>query len=48
MEGKHLSEFTAINKDLDISNKLGQALWDFYMYQIHKLKKVHADKLLSF
>ena len=22
---------------------MGQALWDFYMYQIHKLKKVHAD-----
>ncbi len=22
---------------------LGQALWDFYLFQIHKLKKVHAD-----
>jgi predicted unusual protein kinase regulating ubiquinone biosynthesis (AarF/ABC1/UbiB family) len=22
---------------------VGQALWDFYMYQIHILKKVHAD-----
>lgn len=43
MTGKHLSEFTAINKDGDLGNKLGQALWDFYMYQIHVLKKVHAD-----
>jgi predicted unusual protein kinase regulating ubiquinone biosynthesis (AarF/ABC1/UbiB family) len=43
MEGEHLSEFTAHNTDSNISNILGQALWDFYMYQIHELKKVHAD-----
>ncbi|RXP61924.1 AarF/ABC1/UbiB kinase family protein [Lutibacter sp. HS1-25] len=43
MQGEHLSEFTAHNKDQEKSNKLGQALWDFYMYQIHQLKKVHAD-----
>ncbi|REE25048.1 ABC1 family protein [Winogradskyella pacifica] len=43
MSGEHLSEFTAHNTDQDKSNKLGQALWDFYMYQIHKLRKVHAD-----
>jgi predicted unusual protein kinase regulating ubiquinone biosynthesis (AarF/ABC1/UbiB family) len=43
MEGEHLSEFTAHNTDQDKANKLGQALWDFYMYQIHNLKKVHAD-----
>jgi len=43
MRGEHLSEFTAYNTNLEKSNKLGQALWDFYMYQIHKLKKVHAD-----
>ena len=43
MEGEHLSEFTAYNTDQEKSNSLGQALWDFYMYQIHKLKKVHAD-----
>ena len=43
MNGKHLSEFTANNTDLNKSNKLGQALWDFYMFQIHNLKKVHAD-----
>ena len=43
MTGIHLSEFTNINKNTTIANKLGQALWDFYMYQIHVLKKVHAD-----
>ncbi|NQV78570.1 MAG: AarF/ABC1/UbiB kinase family protein, partial [Lutibacter sp.] len=43
MEGEHLSEFTAYNTNQETANKLGQALWDFYMFQIHKLKKVHAD-----
>lgn len=43
MTGIHLSEFTAINTDAAVGNKLGQALWDFYMYQIHVLRKVHAD-----
>lgn len=43
MNGKHFSEFTKqsnIQKDM---NKIGQTLWDFYMYQMHILKKVHAD-----
>ncbi|WP_299126334.1 AarF/UbiB family protein [uncultured Winogradskyella sp.] len=43
MKGEHLSEFVAHNTDQEVSNRLGQALWDFYMFQIHKLKKVHAD-----
>ena len=43
MTGKHLSEFTAENTNQDTANKVGQALWDFYMYQIHVLRKVHAD-----
>ncbi|OOG76108.1 AarF/ABC1/UbiB kinase family protein [Flavobacterium sp. A45] len=43
MTGIHLSEFTAINKNRELGNQLGQALWDFYMYQIHILRKVHAD-----
>ena len=43
MTGKHLSEFTSVNENQEIANKIGQALWDFYMYQIHILKKVHAD-----
>lgn len=43
MTGIHLSEFTAINNDQAVGDKIGQALWDFYMYQIHVLRKVHAD-----
>ena len=43
MEGEHLSEFTKNTPPAAITNKLGQALWDFYMYQMHVLKKVHAD-----
>lgn len=43
MDGEHLSEFTNKNTDQEKANILGQALWDFYMYQMHVLKKVHAD-----
>ena len=43
MNGVHLSEFTNVNTNQEQSNKLGQALWDFYMFQIHNLRKVHAD-----
>lgn len=43
MSGIHLSEFTAKNTDQEVGNRIGQALWDFYMYQIHVLRKVHAD-----
>ena len=43
MDGKHLSEFCEQNTDEDVANKVGQSLWDFYMYQMHVLKKVHAD-----
>jgi predicted unusual protein kinase regulating ubiquinone biosynthesis (AarF/ABC1/UbiB family) len=43
MSGLHLSEFTAQNTNQETANTIGQALWDFYMYQIHILRKVHAD-----
>ena len=43
MHGKHLSTFCAENKDPKLANQVGQALWDFYMFQIHQLRKVHAD-----
>ena len=43
MHGQHLSEFAKHNTNQEKSNRLGQALWDFYMHQIHNLKKVHAD-----
>ena len=43
MSGLHLSEFAKTNFSTQLGNKLGQALWDFYMFQIHGLRKVHAD-----
>ncbi|MBW8243845.1 AarF/ABC1/UbiB kinase family protein [Muricauda oceani] len=43
MEGIHLGEFTRTDFDAGLGNTLGQALWDFYMFQIHKLRRVHAD-----
>ncbi len=43
MEGIHLSEYTAQGMDNREANVLGQTLWDFYMYQMHVLKRVHAD-----
>lgn len=41
MQGVHLSEFNS--EDIEVRNKIGQTLWDFYMHQIRHLKKVHAD-----
>jgi predicted unusual protein kinase regulating ubiquinone biosynthesis (AarF/ABC1/UbiB family) len=43
IEGEHLSEFAAHNTDRIAGDLIGQALWDFYMYQMHHLKQVHAD-----
>jgi predicted unusual protein kinase regulating ubiquinone biosynthesis (AarF/ABC1/UbiB family) len=43
IDGEHLSEFTSHNDDRIKGDKIGQALWDFYMYQMHYLKQVHAD-----
>ncbi|WP_034061533.1 ABC1 kinase family protein [Lacinutrix jangbogonensis] len=43
MDGIHLSEFAKTNTNIELANQLGQALWDFYLYQMHTLKKVHAD-----
>lgn len=43
MEGKHLSEFAKTDFSEEVGNKLGQSLWNFYMFQMHGLKEVHAD-----
>jgi hypothetical protein len=45
-DGKHLSEFAKIATK-KIANKVGQALWDFYMYQIHILKKYMLIHILG-
>lgn len=43
MEGVHMSELNIDIIDETTRTKLGQAFWDFYMFQIRSLKKVHAD-----
>lgn len=43
MQGKHLSEFAKTDFTKAQGDKIGQTLWNFYMYQIHHLKEVHAD-----
>ncbi len=43
MTGKHFSEFIQADHSQENLNKIGQTLWDFYMYQMHVLKQVHAD-----
>jgi predicted unusual protein kinase regulating ubiquinone biosynthesis (AarF/ABC1/UbiB family) len=43
MTGQHLSEFAQTEFSQETGNRLGQTLWDFYMFQMHGLKAVHAD-----
>jgi predicted unusual protein kinase regulating ubiquinone biosynthesis (AarF/ABC1/UbiB family) len=43
MTGQHLSEFAKTDFTQETGNKLGQTLWDFYMFQMHGIKAVHAD-----
>ncbi len=43
IDGKPLGEIMSNNIPQKERNKLGQALWDFYHFQMHTLKAVHAD-----
>lgn len=43
MNGIHLSDFCRNEVSQEKRNAVGQALWDFYMFQIHGLKNFHAD-----
>lgn len=43
MEGIHLSEYCKRGASQEERNKVGQTLFNFYMYQIHRLKYFHAD-----
>jgi predicted unusual protein kinase regulating ubiquinone biosynthesis (AarF/ABC1/UbiB family) len=43
VEGLHLKEWLATNPTQEQRNIIGQALWDFYHFQMHTLKEVHAD-----
>ncbi|MDA9555035.1 AarF/ABC1/UbiB kinase family protein [Pelobium sp.] len=43
IDGLHLKEFLATNPSQELRNAIGQALWDFYNFQQHELRAVHAD-----
>lgn len=43
IEGLHLKEFLQTNPSQEVKNKIGQALWDFYNFQQHEMRAVHAD-----
>ncbi len=43
MSGKHLDDFLKDNPSQEVRNQIGQALWDFYDYQMHRMLMVHAD-----
>lgn len=43
LEGMHLKEYLETNPTQEEKNKIGQALWDFYNFQQHELRAVHAD-----
>jgi predicted unusual protein kinase regulating ubiquinone biosynthesis (AarF/ABC1/UbiB family) len=43
VEGEQFGVFLQTNPTQELRNKIGQSLWDFYMHQIHTLRKVHAD-----
>ncbi|UTW64667.1 AarF/ABC1/UbiB kinase family protein [bacterium SCSIO 12741] len=43
IDGIHLSEWIETNPSQEERNEMGQRLWDFYNFQMHELKIVHAD-----
>lgn len=43
IEGMPLGEYLKTNPSREKMQSIGQALWDFYHYQIHTLRSLHAD-----
>jgi predicted unusual protein kinase regulating ubiquinone biosynthesis (AarF/ABC1/UbiB family) len=43
MDGLHLKEFLETQPSDEIRHKAAKAIWDFYEFQIHVLRKVNAD-----
>jgi len=43
LPGLHLKEFLETNPTQEVRNRIGQALWDFYEFQIHSMRQIHAD-----
>ena len=43
MNGLHMQDWLATNPGQEARNRAGQAIWDFYQFQIHELRMTHAD-----
>lgn len=43
IDGMHLDQFIKSNPSQEARNAIGQAIWDFYNFQVHDLRIVHAD-----
>lgn len=43
LDGVHLKEFLLTNPSQEVRNQIGQAMWEFYNFQMHTTKAVHAD-----
>ncbi len=43
IDGVHMDRYLLTNPSQEERNRLGQLMWDFYDYQIHTLRTVHAD-----
>lgn len=43
LEGDLLRNFLKTNPSQEVRNRIGQSIWDFFNYQIHHLREVHAD-----
>lgn len=43
IEGQMWPEFLQTNPSQETRNRIGQAMWDFFLYQMKVLRKVHAD-----
>lgn len=43
IEGRQLDRFAREECDQAVKDSVAQAIWDFYHFQIHRLKQFHAD-----
>ena len=43
MEGEMFPDFLKTNPSQEVRNQVGQAMWDFYLFQMKVLRRVHAD-----
>ncbi len=43
MEGLMFPEFLKTNPSQEVRNSIGQTLWDFFLFQMIELRRVHAD-----